>query len=540
MGFKVKKPKPPSVKKAVQAVKKAVPRPAAKAATAVRKVAATAKKAAPKVARAAQRVAKSVKPSVKKATKAIKTQAKKGQSVVKKISNAAKKAGRGVSKSISKTSQKTKTAAKAIKTKGKQLKSTVKKAAGKAKKAFAKSGKKASKAAKSAKKKLGKTLQKAKKAKVIFPKNVKGPKATCPLLTGKGAKLASVKLKAPKLKIPKPNANVVGGIIGGVAGGTIGLIVGGIVAGPVGAVGAVVGARVGARIGRQEFNKPKVVNKRTPDYSSTLRAGKPQPGNKTQRHTASTSAGVYPGKQDYNNCGVQSCAQIIAQATGVLPDEKVLLKFAIENGWAEKNGSMRSGRSIRTASLAEEDGGTRPWTRKEILAAYGVSSKTYQFEYDNRTTLEKGWDDAIKNPIVDAYIKSTGEQPDPKPDVTRGTHTYRDTLGHAIWEGKGIIASIHTDGASWWKNADGTSRGSGFHAFCVVDGDFDSSGNLTHVYLTDTGVNEPKMSVPPPAAGRFRPGPLKVPIADYMKAVQSRADKGMPMELVITDNKIWP
>ena len=534
MGFKVKKPKPPSVKKAVQAVKKTVARPAAKAATAVRKVAATAKKAAPKVARAAQRVAKSVKPSVKKATKAIKTQAKKGASVVKKISNAAKKAGRGVSKSISKTSQKTKTAAKAIKAKGKQLKSTVKKAAGKAKKAFAKSGKKARKAAKSAKKKLNRTVQKAKKAKVKFPKNVKGPKATCPLLAGKGATNASVKLNASKLKTPKVKLPKSKAKAGAVIGGTIGMMVGG-------PTGAVVGAAIGAGIGQlQELNRPKVVNKRTPEYSSSNRAGKQQPGNKTQRHTASTSAGVYPGKQDYNNCGVQSCAQIIAQATGVLPDEKVLLKFAIENGWAEKNGSMRSGRSIRTASLAEEDGGTRPWTRKEILAAYGVSSKTYQFEYDNRTTLEKGWDDAIKNPIVDAYIKSTGEQPDPKPDVTRGTHTYRDTLGHAIWEGKGIIASIHTDGASWWKNADGTSRGSGFHAFCVVDGDFDSSGNLTHVYLTDTGVNEPKMSVPPPAAGRFRPGPLKVPIADYMKAVQSRADKGMPMELVITDNKIWP
>jgi hypothetical protein len=226
MGFKLKKPKPPSVKKAVQAVKKAVPRPAAKAATAVRKVVATAKKAAPKVARAAQRVAKSVKPSVKKATKAIKTPAKKGASAVKNISNAAKKAGRGVSKSISKTSQKTKTAAKAIKAKGKHLKSTVKKAAGKAKKAFAKSAKKARKAAKSAKKKLNKSLGKAKKAKVTFPKNVKGPKATCPLLAGKGATPASVKLKAPKLKIPKPNANVVGGIIGGVVAGPIGVIVG--------------------------------------------------------------------------------------------------------------------------------------------------------------------------------------------------------------------------------------------------------------------------------------------------------------------------
>jgi hypothetical protein len=306
----------------------------------------------------------------------------------------------------------------------------------------------------------------------------------------------------------------------------------------------VVGARVGARIGRQEFNKPKVVNKRTPDYSSTLRAGKPQPGNKAQRHTASTSAGVYPisdtqKNQLYNNCGVQSCAQIIAQATGTLHDENVLLKFAIENGWAEKNGSMRGGRSIRTASLAREDGGTFAWTQKEILAAYGVSSKTYLFEYDNRTTLEKGWDDAIAKPFSDAYIKSTGEQVPRGFDVKRGPHTYVDTLGQAIWEGKGVIAGIHTDGASWWKNPNGTSRaapGGGFHAFCVVDGDFDANGNLTHVYLTDTGVGVPAIPQPPAT----RPGPLQVPIADYMKAVQSGVDKGGLMDLVITDNKIWP
>jgi hypothetical protein len=560
MKMKVKKPSPPSVKAAAKAVKKAVSNPVSAAAKSVKQAGGNVKKNTGSIARGAKRIGKTVKPSATRAAKAIKQRSQKG---IGKIKKAAKKAGKitalaapgardryaneirkaGTRQRITRANSRNVTTVRRIATgshvvryrnslakAGKTKVSSGKKLLKKAKKTFSKPGKPIAKAFKSPKKALSKKIKAASKAKVQFPKNVKGPKATCPLLKQKGLEQSNAMLKTPKLRIPKPSANVVGGIIGGVVGGSIGMVVGG-------GAGAVVGARVGARIVAQEFNKSNVVSRRTPDYSSKYRAGKPQPGNKTQRHTASTSVGVYPGQQQYNNCGVQSCAQIIAQATGTLPDEKVLLKFAIENGWAEKNGSMRDRRSIPTDSLAEPDGGTFPWTQKEILAAYGVSSKTYLFEYDNRSTLEKSWDDAIVKPISDALIKSTGEQVPRGYDVKRGTHTYRDTLGHAIWEGKGIITSIHTDGASWWKNWDGTSRGSGFHALCIVDGDFDANGNLTHVYLTDTGVNVPEV---PPPRGQSRPGPKRVSIDEYMSAVQSSVDNGNPMSLVITDNKIWP
>jgi hypothetical protein len=94
----------------------------------------------------------------------------------------------------------------------------------KAKKTFSNPGKPIAKAVKSPKKALSKKIKAASKAKVQFPKNVKGPKATCPLLKQKVAPLsASNKLK---VKVPKPSPNVVGAIIGGMVGGSTGAVIG--------------------------------------------------------------------------------------------------------------------------------------------------------------------------------------------------------------------------------------------------------------------------------------------------------------------------
>jgi hypothetical protein len=134
----------------------------------------------------------------------------------------------------------------------------------KAKKTFSNPGKPIAKAVKSPKKALSKKIKAASKAKVQFPKNVKGPKATCPLLKQKGLKQSNAMFKAPKLSMPKSKVKA-----GAVIGGAIGAMVGGV-------PGAVIGAAIGAGVGRvQELNKPKIINRRTPKKEPPY--GGPQP-----------------------------------------------------------------------------------------------------------------------------------------------------------------------------------------------------------------------------------------------------------------------
>lgn len=254
MGFKVKRPSPPSIKSAAKAVTKAVPRPASSAVKSVKKASGNLKQRAGPIARGAKRVSKSVKPSPAKAAKAIKQRAKKG---VGKLKKAAKKAGKigalaapgtreryageirkvGSRQRITRVNSRNVTTIRkltpgsnviryrnSLPKVGKSKLPTGKKLLGKAKKKFSKSGKAISKAGKSPKKSLSKKLKAAKQSKLKFPNNIKGAKATCPLL--KNAIKPQASHNKVKIKIPVPSPQVLGGVIGYAVGGPMGAVLG--------------------------------------------------------------------------------------------------------------------------------------------------------------------------------------------------------------------------------------------------------------------------------------------------------------------------
>lgn len=370
MGFKIKRPSPPSVKSAVKAVKKAVPpSPAASAAKSLRQAGSSASQKTSQLARGAKRIAKTTggkvgalaadgtrirygteisrigsrdrirrinsrnttttriirpgaytvryrggtRPNLPKtpikrppmppgmvlksmqATQSLIDRSGKSIDAVKNVSKAAKKAGDKVGalaakgtkipsgaeiRRIGSREQRRRINTRNRITAGKlrpgsyvvrdrALPSLPKSSSGpklldKAKKTFSNPGKAISKAAKSPKKSLAKKIKAASKAKVKFPKNVKGPKATCPLLKQNAASVKAPKFKGPKIKSPA-NKVAAGAVIGGAIGWAVG-----------GPVGAVAGAAIGAGVGRlQELNKPKRINRRTPKKEPPY--GGPQP-----------------------------------------------------------------------------------------------------------------------------------------------------------------------------------------------------------------------------------------------------------------------
>jgi uncharacterized Zn-binding protein involved in type VI secretion len=131
----------------------------------------------------------------------------------------------------------------------------------------------------------------------------------------------------------------------------------------------------------------------------------------------------FPGQQNFNNCGIQSAAQIIFFATGRQQNENVILAVALASG---------------NASGGTPPGGTTPAQRRAILAANGVPSTVVP--------------------------------------------TTQAALGTAIGNGQGVIVNV--DAGTWWGNP--AQVGSG-HAVTVTGGTFDNAGNLQTVTVNDTG-----------------------------------------------------
>jgi hypothetical protein len=254
MKMKVKKPSPPSVKAAAKAVKKAVSNPVSAAAKSVKQAGGNVKKNTGSIARGAKRIGKTVKPSATRAAKAIKQRSQKG---VGKIKKAAKKAGKitalaapgardryaneirkaGTRQRITRANSRNVTTVRRIATgshvvryrnslakAGKTKVSSGKKLLKKAKKTFSKPSKSIGKLSTSSKKSFGKKLKATRKTKLKFPSNVKGAKATCPLM--KNAMTSPKSFNQGKIKIPSPSQNILGGIIGYATGGPIGAVLG--------------------------------------------------------------------------------------------------------------------------------------------------------------------------------------------------------------------------------------------------------------------------------------------------------------------------
>ena len=186
---------------------------------------------------------------------------------------------------------------------------------------------------------------------------------------------------------------------------------------------------------------------------------------------------IFPGVQKYGNCGVQCSQQLVRQLTGTVHEEDALLDLAIAAGLAHDGYDPE----IKAVTPLHR-GGTSVVKRQLLLAAHGV------------------------------------------PSTLVGQPTAAD-LGDALKDGKGVIAAV--DAGQLQKGlADG-----GGHVVLVYDGDFDGDGNLTHVYLNDTGVADPDL-----CRGRC------VPIAEMMASLDNykHARTRRPMAcLNVTAAPLW-
>ena len=138
---------------------------------------------------------------------------------------------------------------------------------------------------------------------------------------------------------------------------------------------------------------------------------------------------VFPGQQHFGNCGVQSSQQLIHQATGQNPDENAILGVALAGGYAQNS------------AKDHERGGTGAASRQGLLNEYGVPST-----------------------VIPAPTK--------------------EDLANALKDNKGVIASVEA-GALW-----GRKEPVGGHAVVITEGDFNEHGELTHVYINDTGTGQ--------------------------------------------------
>jgi uncharacterized Zn-binding protein involved in type VI secretion len=156
------------------------------------------------------------------------------------------------------------------------------------------------------------------------------------------------------------------------------------------------------------------------------------------------AAAIWPGGQNFGNCGIQSANQIIEQATGVQNSEQAILDQTVAAGLTNVD-----------PLDASNTGGTSAEERRQILANNGVPSTT------------------IMNP------------------------TQQD-ISNAILDRRGII--INADAGKLWNGdpniPNPAAYNGGGHAVTITDGDYDSNGNLTHVIINDTGTGTQGRRVP--------------------------------------------
>ena len=181
---------------------------------------------------------------------------------------------------------------------------------------------------------------------------------------------------------------------------------------------------------------------------------------------------VFPGQQHHNNCGVQSSAQLINQATGQKLDEEAMLGLAIAGGYAESPKPGDAGQ------LPQPGGGTTAADRQALLAELGVPSEV------------------MRNPT-------------------------KEQLAEALKENKGVVANV--DAGELWQDPRYENGG---HAVVITEGDFNEHGELTHVYINDTGNNQ---------QGR------RLSADEMLKAMQTRKDKkgNSSYQINVTKDPIW-
>ena len=140
-------------------------------------------------------------------------------------------------------------------------------------------------------------------------------------------------------------------------------------------------------------------------------------------------------QQSYNNCGVESARQIIAQSTGQFVDEETLLDRAMSAGQAS------------TGPTRASSGGTSASSRQEILQDNGVDSSVQDATPEN--------------------------------------------LSLALAKGNGVI--VNADAGKLWNDP---SAAGGGHAVTVVGMEYDDKGKPSSVIINDTGTGTSAHKVP--------------------------------------------
>ncbi|WP_072053099.1 PAAR domain-containing protein [Hymenobacter terrenus] len=166
--------------------------------------------------------------------------------------------------------------------------------------------------------------------------------------------------------------------------------------------------------------------------------------------SAMAGPAIFPGKQNHANCGVQAMQQVIRQTTGVVYGEEELLHLALAGGFIE-------------AKAAGFIGATQPEARHDMLAVHGVASTTVR---------------PPKLVTIDPEVIATAR--------TAHNASLTRALTQALQEGKPVLVGL--DASQLWH---GKPDGGG-HIVLVYDADFDSAGNITHVYINDTSAPDPE------------------------------------------------
>ncbi|MEI8394319.1 MAG: hypothetical protein WCF85_06250 [Rhodospirillaceae bacterium] len=147
----------------------------------------------------------------------------------------------------------------------------------------------------------------------------------------------------------------------------------------------------------------------------------------------SAAEAIFPGKQSYQNCGIQSARQIIEQANIIC---------LVDNELEFLNKAINSCSVDKADNHPIDSGGSNAENRQCILSQYGVDSI-----------------------IEDASVGAVDQ---------------------ALRERKGVI--ISTDVSVLWSGL-GISQ-AGRHAVVVTHGKYDDDGKMEGVYINDTGVGK--------------------------------------------------
>lgn len=189
---------------------------------------------------------------------------------------------------------------------------------------------------------------------------------------------------------------------------------------------------------------------------------------------------VFPGQQQYGNCGIQSSSQVIELVTGVKKGEAELLKEALQN----QEAVLTRAKKNPVSTLISKILGKYP-TEDELIAQISDTPPADLGEKINRNATGGTWAETRETLLARHNVPTT-------PVVYS-----RDELAKALKANKAVIPAVDASLLSPGFDRDGNAMATwpanqppGSHAVVVGDGIFNDKGEITHVLINDTGVGK--------------------------------------------------